>query len=65
MLEQLTAPPVELHRKAAIARLRGSLIGPDDRQTCEVITLVDGQADRLEPAQELIRQAAAAVGVPR
>ena len=65
LLEQLTAPPVELNRKAAIARLRGSLIGPDDRQTCAVITLLDGQADRLEPAQELIRQAAEAAGVPR
>ena len=49
---------MELNRKAAISRLRGSLIGPDDRQTCAVMTLLDGKADRLEPAKELIRQAA-------
>ena len=56
---------MELNRQAAVARLRGSLIGPDDRQTCAVMTLLDGKADRLEPAMELIRQAAEAVGVPR
>ena len=65
LLKQLGAPPVELSQKLAIARLRGSIIGPDGRHTCAVMTMPDGAARRLEPAMELIRRAAELAGVPR
>jgi predicted RND superfamily exporter protein len=65
LLEQMTSPPMELSRKVAIARLRGVLIGPDDRQTCAVIIITDGAARRLEPTLELIRQTAESSGVAR
>jgi predicted RND superfamily exporter protein len=65
LVEQLLAPPVGLSRKSAIARLRGTLVGPDNQQTCALLTLVDGKAPRLEPAIELIRRAAEVAGVSR
>ena len=44
---QLTAPPLELDRSAAIERLRGVLVGPDGRQTCVVIGFsAAGRANR-------------------
>jgi predicted RND superfamily exporter protein len=64
LLEQLSGPPVELSRKLAISRLRGVVIGPDGQQTCAVIMLSDRAAHRLEPALELIRQAAESAGIP-
>nr|WP_164103080.1 MMPL family transporter [Candidatus Laterigemmans baculatus] len=39
VLEQLTAGPAEVPYEAAVERLKGSLIGPDGRQTCVVVTL--------------------------
>jgi predicted RND superfamily exporter protein len=64
LLDRLAEPPLELDRDVAAARLRGSIIGPDGRQTCAVVSLDAGAADRLEPALALIREAAAAAGVP-
>jgi predicted RND superfamily exporter protein len=65
LVEKLCAPPVSLSQELAISRLRGSVIGPDGRHTCAVMTLHDGAARRLEPAMELIRQAAERAGVRR
>ncbi|MEZ6138103.1 MAG: MMPL family transporter [Pirellulaceae bacterium] len=39
MLDRLTNPPLSLPVKTAIGRLQGSMIGPDGRQTCLVVTL--------------------------
>jgi len=64
LLDRLAEPPVELDRELAAVRLRGSIVGPDGQQTCAVMTLGEGAADRLEPALDLIREAAAAAGVP-
>ncbi len=44
LLDRLAAPPVELDRQVAVARLRGSIIGPDGQQTCAVMTLADAAA---------------------
>lgn len=65
LLEQMTSPPMELSRKLSISRLRGVLIGPDSQLTCAVIMMRDGEARRLEPSLELIRQSAESIGVPR
>jgi hypothetical protein len=65
LLEQLTAPPIELSERRANSRLRGAVIGPDAQQTCAVVMLPDAAARRLEPSFELILQAAESVGVPR
>lgn len=39
VLEQLTAPPLNLEREQAIERIRGSLVGEDGQHTCLLITL--------------------------
>lgn len=41
VLDQLTSPPTNVPYDAAVERLKGSLIGPDGRQTCLVVTLSD------------------------
>ena len=64
LLDRLAAPPVELSRQVAVARLRGSIVGPDGQQTCAVMTLADEAAEHLEPTLDLIREAAVAAGVP-
>lgn len=64
LLDRLAAPPMEMDRRLAIARLRGSVIGPDGAQTCAVLTLSDGAVEHLEPALDLIRRAAVEAGVP-
>lgn len=47
VLEQLTAPPALVPYDAAVERLTGSLIGPDRRQTCLVVTLTPLGVDNL------------------
>ena len=39
MLDELTEPSMRLRQAQAIARLRGSLIGPDNEQTCAIVHL--------------------------
>ncbi|HEV3418031.1 MAG TPA: MMPL family transporter [Pirellulales bacterium] len=54
-LRKLMADPLKLSREDAIARLRGTLIGPDGKTTCAVITLTPtGLAERSRVV-ELIR----------
>ncbi len=65
LLEQLSGPPVELSRDVAISRLQGSIIGPDGRHTCALMTLHATAAGRLEVVMELAREAAERAGVPR
>ena len=39
VLERLTSAPLGLEAEQAVERLKGSLIGPDGRQTCVVVSL--------------------------
>ncbi len=39
LLDELMSPPMSISRDMAIERLQGSLIGPDGRQTCLVVSL--------------------------
>ncbi len=39
MLDQMTSSPANLPRSVAINRLQGSVVGPDESQTCMVISL--------------------------
>ncbi len=48
VLEQLLAPPQSLAYDDAVERLKGSLIGPDGRQTCLLITLKEGATTKLK-----------------
>jgi hypothetical protein len=41
LLDRLTEPPISLTETDALDRLRGLFIGPDDRQTCAVVTLTE------------------------
>jgi hypothetical protein len=46
-LRDLMAEPLELSRKAALARIRGTLVGPDGATTCAIVTLTPaGRRDR-------------------
>lgn len=48
VLDQLTSAPQSLAHDDAVERLKGSLIGPDGRQTCLLITLKDGATTKLK-----------------
>ena len=41
MVRQLQDEPLELSRKKALSRLRGSLVGPDGRTSCAVVVLTE------------------------
>jgi predicted RND superfamily exporter protein len=47
VMRELMASPTELSQKQAIARLKGSLIGPDGKQTCVMATLTEAAAANL------------------
>jgi predicted RND superfamily exporter protein len=48
MLNQLTAPPSSIPYEVAVQRLMGSLIGPDQRQTCVVVSLTPEASGKLK-----------------
>ena len=65
LVERLTQPPIELPRRHAIHRLKGILIGPDERTTCAAITLTAAGNTRRGWVLDRIRQiAVTACGVP-
>ena len=39
LLRQLTSPPLDLSRREALRRLRGTVVGPDRQSTCLLLTL--------------------------
>ena len=39
LMDELMGPPMNISREAAIERLQGSLIGPDGRHTCLVVSI--------------------------
>ena len=55
-LRGLMAEPLELPRKEALARIRGTLVGPDGATTCAVVTLTPaGLRDRAAVVETLQR----------
>ncbi len=64
MLDELTTPRFGLTRTQALSRLQGTLIGPDGRQTCAVVTLSEGARRHLRSTLTAIRAAAMEIGVP-
>lgn len=48
MIEQLTAAPSSVPYDEAVKRLTGSLIGPDGRQTCLVVSLTPDASKKLK-----------------
>lgn len=60
ILEVMTNPPLNLPRDEAIKRLTGSLIGPDGRQTCAVLTLSELGKQQLRKAVGQLREIATA-----
>ncbi|HMO87211.1 MAG TPA: hypothetical protein PKC18_20060, partial [Lacipirellulaceae bacterium] len=63
VLQQLMAPPSSLGRRAATERLKGSLIGPDGRQTVIMANLSDEAAGSLR--RSIGRPATASALEPR
>lgn len=57
-ISQLTSEPINLSREQALARLRGSLIGPDLQQTCVVATLSPYGGTQLRRSVETIEKVA-------
>ncbi len=48
VLERLTSAPLSLDEQLAVERLKGSLIGPDGRQTCVVVSLHNAALSQLK-----------------
>jgi uncharacterized protein len=60
VLQELMSPPTELSRKRAVERLKGSLLGPDGKQTCVMATLTPAASAHLRqtigrPVKRLLR----------
>jgi predicted RND superfamily exporter protein len=64
MLDDLTTPRFGLTRSQARSRLQGTLIGPDGKQTCAVVTLSEQARRHLCTMLNEIRAAAVAIGIP-
>ncbi len=54
VLDRLIEPPTNLDYDVAIARLEGTLIGPDGRQSCLILTLSDLGRENLRKALDQI-----------
>ena len=64
LLIQLTSPPAALGREQAIARLTGTVIGPDKQQTCAVLTLSEPARRDLHGSLAAVREVAVQIGIP-
>lgn len=65
LIKQLTEPPINLTREEAIDRLRGSLVGPDGKKTCAVLTLTKrGKSDLRASMHEIVRVAEEECKIP-
>ncbi|MGD9647895.1 MAG: MMPL family transporter [Pirellulales bacterium] len=58
IVERMTQPPLNLSIDEVTERLRGSLIGPDGRQTCLVLTLTAEGRAKARKSVDAIRQLA-------
>jgi uncharacterized protein len=65
LVAQMTAEPVSLDRDRVISRLKGTIIGPDGKTTCTVVTLSEITHGELKAAVEELLAAAADVGLAR
>src|SRR5688572_13880131 len=64
LVQTLQDSPINISRAAAISRLKGSIVGPDGKATCAVVTLTDaGRRYLVAPLAE-IRAAAREAGLP-
>lgn len=57
LLDQMTSAPANLPRASAVKRLSGSIVGPDNQQTCLVISLTEIGLQKRRPVLTTIRQA--------
>lgn len=66
ILEVLTSEPLNLSREEALERLTGSLIGPDGKQTCAVLSLSNEGKVNLRKTVGRVREVAISeCGIPR
>ena len=65
VLDQLTAKPTSVPVDKAIDRLTRSLVGPDGKQTCAILTLSEEGKKHLHQTLEEIYVAAEQCGIPR
>ena len=55
-LARLMSPPIELSMKAAVARLQNTLIGPDGKQTCIVLSFSEQSSTKRRTIVPKIRE---------
>jgi hypothetical protein len=65
LVDTLTSPPINLAYDQALARLRGSLIGPDLRTTCAVFSMTPEGVANMRPALAELYEAAERCGLSR
>jgi uncharacterized protein len=66
LLKRLTEPPVNLSEGEAIKRLSGLFIGPDNQQSCAVVTLTpEGKRDLRDTLKKLHSVTEEELGLPR
>ncbi len=66
LMDQLTLAPINLSRAEALDRLKGSFVGPDERQSCAILTLSEYGREHLRSALETIYATAAKhLNIPR
>ena len=58
LIERMTGPPLNLSAEEVQQRLRGSLLGPDGRQTCMVLTLTEEGRIKARRSVDTIRHLA-------
>lgn len=63
LLDRLTTEPISLSEDEALGRLKGTLIGPDSKTTCLVLTLSQEGKDHLRNCVNTVRKAADESGI--
>lgn len=64
LLDEMTTAPISLPRAEAIDRLKGSVVGPDGRQTCVIVELTSQARAELRKTLQRLQEAILASGVP-
>ena len=65
LLDRMTEPPINLSERKALERLRGLFVGPDDEQTCAVVTLTEeGKRDLRVTMAKLYSVTESELGLP-
>lgn len=66
LMDRLTLPPLSLSEDEAMGRLRGLFVGPDNKQTCAVVTLTpEGKRDLRVTLNKLYSVTEDELGLPR